>query len=265
LRILFVGDVVGKPGRRILRQRLVSLKQEFAADLTIANGENLAAGLGATPQLVRDIQGYGVQIVTMGNHTWKRADLAKGIDSLEGIVRPANYPPDSPGVGSIVYDIGGGRLVGVFNLVGRIYMDAADCPFRAGLRIAEELKRQTPIVIVDMHAEATSEKVAMGIYLDGKVSAVFGTHTHVQTSDERILPGGTAYITDVGMTGPKRTCGFTAPWWKWTIPPVARFPSSASRNASRICWESSDCRLHRRDRHQRLRPLRNLRGRDVPP
>jgi len=202
LRILFVGDVVGKPGRRILRQRLVSLKQEFAADLTIANGENLAAGLGATPQLVRDIQGYGVQIVTMGNHTWKRADLAKGIDSLEGIVRPANYPPGGPGVGSIVYDIGGGRLVGVFNLVGRIYMDAADCPFRAGLRIAEELKRQTPIVIVDMHAEATSEKVAMGIYLDGKVSAVFGTHTHVQTSDERILPGGTAYITDVGMTGP---------------------------------------------------------------
>lgn len=202
MRILFVGDVVGKPGRRILGDHLDEIIDEFAADVTIANGENLAAGLGATPHLVREIQGYGAQVVTMGNHTWRRPDLIKGIDELENTVRPANYPPDAPGETSVVYDAGDGRLVAVFNLIGRIYMDPNDCPFRTGLELAEKLKRRTPIVIVDMHAEATSEKVAMGIHLDGKVSAVLGTHTHVQTADERILPGGTACITDVGMTGP---------------------------------------------------------------
>ncbi len=202
MRILFIGDVVGKPGRRILRERLSSLKKRFAADLTIANGENLARGLGATTQLIHEIQGYGVQVVTMGNHTWRRPDLAEGIDSLEGVVRPANYPPDSPGTGGIVFDAGKGRLAGILNLVGRVYMDPADCPFRTGLETAERLKERTSVVILDMHAEATSEKIAMGLYLDGKVSAVIGTHTHVQTADERILPGGTAYITDVGMTGP---------------------------------------------------------------
>jgi metallophosphoesterase (TIGR00282 family) len=161
-----------------------------------------ARALGATPQLIRDIRDCGVQVVTMGNHTWRRADLAKEIDSLKGVVRPANFPPGVPGKGRIVFETGGGRLVGVINLLGRTYMNANDCPFRIGLDMAEDLKEKTPIVIVDMHAEATSEKMAMGLYLDGKVSAVLGTHTHVQTADERILPGGTAYITDVGMTGP---------------------------------------------------------------
>jgi len=138
----------------------------------------------------------------MGNHTWRRSDFIEGIDSLDNTVRPANYLPDTPGAASVVYDLGDGRRAAVFNLVGRIFMDDNESPFRAGLELAKTLKKQCPIVIVDMHAEATSEKLAMGLYLDGKVSAVLGTHTHVPTADERILPGGTAYITDVGMTGP---------------------------------------------------------------
>jgi hypothetical protein len=202
LRILFIGDVVGSPGRRILKECLPSLKHQYAPDLTIANGENLAGGLGATPQLVREITDYGIEIVTMGNHTWRRAELVSGINNLDNVVRPANYPPDSPGQGSIVYDARSGRRVAVFNLVGRIFMEPFDCPFRTGYKMAEKLKAQTPIIILDMHAEATSEKIAVATYLDGKVSAVLGTHTHVQTADERILPGGTAFITDVGMTGP---------------------------------------------------------------
>ena len=202
MRIFFIGDVVGKPGRRILRDHLASIKLRLSPDLTIANGENLAAGLGATPQLIREIQGYGVQVVTMGNHTWRRPDLIKGIDTLERVVLPANYPPGAPGADSVIYDLGGGTRAAVLNLLGRVYMDPNDCPFRAGIEAAKRLREQTPVVIVDMHAEATSEKVAMGLYLDGKVSAVLGTHTHVQTADERILPGGTACITDVGMTGP---------------------------------------------------------------
>ena len=202
MRILFIGDIVGKPGRRILRDRLDSIKREFAADLTIANGENLAGGLGATPQLIREIQVNGAQVVTMGNHTWRRAELINEIDELENVVRPANYTPDAPGAESVVYTLSDGRQAAIFNLVGRVYMDPNECPFRTGHRLAKKLKEQTPIVILDMHAEATSEKVAMGLYLDGKVSAVLGTHTHVQTADERILRGGTAYITDVGMTGP---------------------------------------------------------------
>jgi metallophosphoesterase (TIGR00282 family) len=202
VRILFIGDVIGGPGRRILRDYLDMVKQQYAPDLTIANGENLAGGLGATPQLIREISTYGVQVVTMGNHTWRRADMLKGIEMLDNVVRPANYPPSSPGEGSIVYELDGDRRVAIFNLVGRVYMDPNDCPFRRGLEIARTLREETPIVILDMHAEATSEKAAIAWYLDGKVSAVLGTHTHVQTADERILPQGTAYITDVGLTGP---------------------------------------------------------------
>jgi len=202
LRILFIGDVVGSPGRRILKECLPPLKQQYWPDLTIANGENLAGGLGATPQLVREITGYGVQVVTMGNHTWRRAEFIAGIYDLDNVVRPANYPPDTPGVPSLIYEIGDGRRVGVLNLLGRIYMEPFDCPFRIGLQMVEKLRQQTPCIILDMHAEATSEKMAIGWYLDGRLSAVLGTHTHVQTADERILPQGTAYITDVGMTGP---------------------------------------------------------------
>jgi len=202
VRILLIGDVMGKPGRLILRDHLHSVRDECRPDLTIANGENLAGGLGATPDLIREIMSYGVQVVTMGNHTWRRSELIKGIDSLDNVVRPANYPPDSPGMTSVIYDIGRGRRVAVFNLVGRIFMDSTDCPFRAGLELSRQLRTQTPVIILDMHAEATSEKAAVGWYLDGKVSAVLGSHTHVQTADERILPQGTAFITDIGMTGP---------------------------------------------------------------
>lgn len=202
LRILFIGDVVGGPGRRILKECLPSLKAEYTPDLTIANGENLAGGLGATPQLVREITDYGVQVVTMGNHTWRRAEFISGINQLDNVIRPANYPPGSPGTGSLVYRVGNGGCVGIFNLVGRIFMEPLDCPFRTGLEVSEKLRNRTPIIILDMHAEATSEKIAMGWYLDGKVSAILGTHTHVQTADERIFPQGTAFITDAGMTGP---------------------------------------------------------------
>jgi metallophosphoesterase (TIGR00282 family) len=201
LKVLFIGDIMGKPGRRILGEHLSTLKKEYSPDLVIANGENLAGGLGATAQLVKEITEYGVQVVTMGNHIWRRAEFIKEIDSVHNVVRPANYPPSSPGKPKLVFDVGGGRRVGVFNLVGRTFMEANDCPFRAGFEIARELKKQTPIVLLDFHAEATSEKMAMGWYLDGRVSAVLGTHTHVQTADERILPQGTACITDVGMTG----------------------------------------------------------------
>jgi metallophosphoesterase (TIGR00282 family) len=201
LKVLFIGDIMGKPGRSILREHLAFLKDEYAPDVVIANGENLAGGLGATAQLIREITDSGVHIVTMGNHIWRRPEFIKEIDSLDNVVRPANFPQDSPGVPKIVYDVGDGRRVAVFNLVGRTFMESNDCPFRAGFELAQELRKRTPIVILDLHAEATSEKMAMGWYLDGKISAMLGTHTHVQTADERILPQGTAYITDVGMTG----------------------------------------------------------------
>jgi hypothetical protein len=202
LRILFIGDVIGSVGRRILRDHLPSLRQDYAPDITIVNGENLAGGLGATSKLIHEITGYGANVVTMGNHTWKRSEFVKDIDTLDNVVRPANIPPGSPGKKTVVYSLGDGRRAAVFNLVGRVFMDANDCPFLTGHEIAGQLREKTPVVILDMHAEATSEKVAMGLYLDGKVSAVLGSHTHVQTADEQILPHGTAYITDVGMTGP---------------------------------------------------------------
>jgi hypothetical protein len=202
LRILFIGDIVGSPGRKVLRECLPPLKEQYSPDLTIANGENLAGGLGATAQLVREITDYGIQVVTMGNHTWRRAEFIHGINLVENVVRPANYPPGSPGADRIIYETGDGRKVAVINLLGRIYMDPIDCPFRIGLQLIETLRSQTSIIIVDIHAEATSEKMALGWYFDGKISAALGTHTHIQTADERILPRGTAYITDVGMTGP---------------------------------------------------------------
>ena len=202
MRILLIGDVVGDPGRRVLRELLPPLKAEFTPDVIIANGENLAGGLGATPQLIREITECGVHVVTMGNHTWRRPEFIKGIDAFHHVVRPANFPPSAPGAKTVVYEVGEGRRVAIFNLVGRTFMEPNDCPFRTGLEIVERLRAQTPVIVLDMHAEASSEKIAMGWYMDGKISAVLGTHTHVQTSDERILPQGTAYITDVGMTGP---------------------------------------------------------------
>ncbi|HIJ74184.1 MAG TPA: TIGR00282 family metallophosphoesterase [Candidatus Hydrogenedentes bacterium] len=201
MRILFIGDVVGRAGRQCVARWLSGLCAERAVDLTVANGENAAGGIGATPEVLVELQSSGVQIITLGNHTWKKKELMTGLDALDNVVRPANFPAGVPGQGALVYALPDGRQVGFVNLVGRVFMDCVDCPFVVGKREVERLREVTPLVLVDFHAEATAEKVAMGWYLDGLCTAVIGTHTHVQTADERILPNGTAYISDVGMTG----------------------------------------------------------------
>ncbi|MFO7974685.1 MAG: TIGR00282 family metallophosphoesterase [Candidatus Hydrogenedentota bacterium] len=202
MNILFIGDIVGKPGRRSVAYWVPRLRDEFSVDLVIANGENAAAGLGITGALVRELLQAGTQVITLGNHTWRRREFVKAINEFDTVVRPANYAEGVPGKGALVYELEDGRRVGVVNLLGRVYMEPVACPFAVGARVVDELRQVTPLVIVDMHAEATSEKVAMGWHLDGKCTGVIGTHTHIQTADERVLPGGTAYITDVGMTGP---------------------------------------------------------------
>ncbi|HCT63863.1 MAG TPA: TIGR00282 family metallophosphoesterase [Lachnospiraceae bacterium] len=201
MRILAVGDVVGRPGRRILREMLSNIKRELKIDICIVNGENAATGNGITEKVAREIYSFGADIITLGNHTWSNNAVYNFIDGDECIVRPANFASGLPGKGSTIFYMGSSK-VGVINLCGRVYLEAAQCPFESALSEIEKLKDYTDIIIVDFHAEATSEKIAMGWYLDGKVSAVFGTHTHVQTADERILPNGTGFITDIGMTGP---------------------------------------------------------------
>lgn len=201
MRILVIGDIHGKPGRRILRSRLPGLRRTHNADLVIANGENAAGGAGITSDVIREIFGAGVDVITGGNHTWHNREAYETLDAEARLLRPANYPPGVPGHGTALVAVNG-TTVGVLNLQGRIFMQGIDDPFRAAREHAQVLREQAPIVVVDFHAEATSEKIALGWYLDGRVSAVLGTHTHVQTADERVLPGGTAYISDVGMTGP---------------------------------------------------------------
>lgn len=201
VKILFIGDVIGRPGRRAVREMLGEVIERFSPDMVIANGENAAGGFGITPEVSEELLGLGVDVITSGNHIWDKKEILEYIEDSRRLIRPANYPPGCPGRGSTVIERNGIK-VGVMNLGGRIFMDPIDCPFRAGRVLAEELSAHTKVIIVDMHAEATSEKTAMGFYLDGSVSAVIGTHTHVQTADERILPRGTAYITDSGMTGP---------------------------------------------------------------
>ncbi len=203
MRILFVGDITGKPGRRVLTALLPGLRREVGADVVIANGENAAGGFGISPDTLEEILAAGVDGVTGGNHSWARKEAGELHDSHPALLRPANWPPGTPGQGSAVIAGREGARVGVINLQGRVFMTALDDPFRAADREVERLRGQVPVVLVDMHAEATSEKVAMGWYLAGRATAVVGTHTHVQTADERVLPGGTAYITDVGMTGPR--------------------------------------------------------------
>ena len=202
MRLLVIGDIVGRPGRKAIKASLMGIKQELKLDFIIANGENAAGGNGITREISRELFAAGVNVLTMGNHVWDKKEIFEFIDEENRIVRPANYPPGSPGHGSFVYDCGNIKI-GVANLSGRVFMPELDCPFRKADEIIKLLKKETDIIIVDFHAEATSEKIAMGWYLDGRVSAVCGTHTHVQTADERILPDGTAYITDLGMTGPR--------------------------------------------------------------
>ncbi|HUK48125.1 MAG TPA: TIGR00282 family metallophosphoesterase [Terriglobales bacterium] len=207
MRILFIGDIFGRPGRTIVRDKLKNLVREHRIDLVLANGENAAAGFGITPALAEDLFDLGIDVLTTGNHVWDKRELIDYYASANGdlhsparrILRPANYAPDLPGWG--FYE---GRKnevpYAVINLQGRVFMASNDDPFRKADEILKQLKTKT--VIVDLHAEATSEKVALGWYLDGRVTAVIGTHTHIPTADERVLPAGTAYITDVGMTGP---------------------------------------------------------------
>lgn len=201
MNVLMVGDVFGEPGRAALHKLLPRLRQEHAVDLAVVNVENAAGGYGVAPQMVREFLDDGADVLTSGNHIWDRKEIIPFIGKENLLLRPANFPPGVPGSGFITVKAGPHR-VAVLNLMGRIFMHPIDCPFRAADALVPELRRDTPIVLVDMHAEATSESVAMGWYLDGRVSAVVGTHRHVQTADERVLPGGTAYITDLGMTGP---------------------------------------------------------------
>ena len=201
--VLFIGDIYAKPGRMAVRKLLPELREKFEPDIVIANAENVAGGFGITENLALKLFRYGVDVITLGNHTWnKREDLGDALDKYEYLLRPANYPPGNQGHGSTIFTSPSGVKIGVINLMGRVFMPTTDCPFRVGLDHIDRIKSETPIIIVDFHGEATSEKIAMGRFLDGMVSAVIGTHTHVQTADEQILRGGTAYITDCGMTGP---------------------------------------------------------------
>jgi len=205
LRILFLGDIIGEPGRRAVTELLPKFKQDWAVDFVIANGENAAAGRGITPRITIDLLRAGVAVITTGDHVWDQKELAGFIDTEPRLLRPLNYPVGTPGAGSIVLETAKGK-VGVINVQGRTFMlPALDNPFRQTLDEVEKLRLQTPVIFVDVHAETTSEKIALGRFLDGKVSAVAGTHTHVQTADEQIFPGGTAFICDAGMCGPIRS------------------------------------------------------------
>jgi metallophosphoesterase (TIGR00282 family) len=200
LKVLFFADVVGKPGRYILSQMCKSLTEKYGAHYVIANIENAAGGFGITPEMARKIFSYGVDCQTSGNHIWDRQDVLQYIDEQPKLLRPANYPPGCPGNGFLI-DEADGFKVGVLNLMGRTYMKDIDCPFRTADRMINTIREETKNIIVDFHAETTSEKQAIAYYLDGRVSAIIGTHTHVQTADETVTARGTAYITDIGMTG----------------------------------------------------------------
>ena len=202
MRILFVGDIVGKAGRQAVEGLLERCVADHQIDFTVANGENAAGGMGITPVIASEFLDLGIDVLTSGNHIWAKKEIIPFLDEEERLLRPANYPDRVPGRGAGVFRLGNGKKIGVLNIEGRVFMRNLECPFRVSEKEVEKLKEQTPIILVDFHAEATSEKVALAWFLNGKVSAVVGTHTHVQTADERILSGGTAYITDAGMTGP---------------------------------------------------------------
>jgi len=202
MNILFIGDIVGHPGRDAIREILPNLTKKKKIEFVIANAENAAGGSGITPQLAEELFSYGIDVITSGDHIWKKREILDYIEASRNLLRPLNYPKEVPGSGSTVVNAKNGLKVAVINLVGRVFMEAVECPFRTSKEEAERLAKLTSIIIVDIHAEATSEKIALGWHLDGLISALIGTHTHVQTADEKILPNGTAYITDCGMTGP---------------------------------------------------------------
>lgn len=201
VNILFIGDIVGRAGRQAVHTLLPELVAEYQIACVIANGENAAGGMGITPKIADEFLADGITVLTSGNHIWHQKEILPYLDRERRLLRPLNFPPGTPGAGSCVITLANGTKIAVVNVLGRVFMDTYGCPFRALDQELERFDRVAQIVLVDVHAEATSEKQALGWYLDGKVSAVVGTHTHVQTADERILPQGTAYITDVGMTG----------------------------------------------------------------
>jgi len=204
MNILFIGDIVGAYGRAITKQLLADLKKEYAVDLTIANGENCAHGYSITEKIYLELLSMGVDAITMGNHTWEKKEIVSKIEFLDRLARPANYPPGVPGREFLLLEVKGVKIA-IINLLGRVFMPCMDCPFQAADRLLSKIREITKNIIVDFHAEATSEKVAMGFYLDGRVSAVLGTHTHVMTGDERVLKGGAAFIADVGMVGARES------------------------------------------------------------
>ncbi len=202
IRILFIGDIVGRPGRELIRRGVAALREYHQIDLVIANVENAAAGFGITREIGDELLDRGIEVMTSGNHIWDRKEAIDYIGAEPRLLRPANFPAGVPGNGSYLARTAGGISVGVVNVMGRVFMVSIDDPFAVVLKEIEALKQRARVIFVDFHAEATSEKMAMGWHLDGKVTAMVGTHTHVQTADDRILPRGTAYLTDVGMTGP---------------------------------------------------------------
>ena len=202
MKVLFIGDIFGEPGRRALARAVPRLVGQRQIDIVIGNGENAAGGFGITPELAEELFDLGLAVITTGNHAWDKKEILDYFPREPRLLRPANYPSGVPGNGSVVVESAGGEQLGVLQLMGRAYMPTLDCPFQVAKKELAALKKRTAAVIVDMHAEATSEKMAMGHYLDGEVVAVVGTHTHVQTADDQILPKGTAYLTDIGMTGP---------------------------------------------------------------
>ena len=205
INILFLGDIIGQPGNRAVFFNLKSLIKKYNANFTVVNGENSAEGFGILPAAADQFFQSGADVITTGNHVWQKNEIYPYLDEKEAILRPANFPSGVPGHGSCIVEKHGVKLA-VMNLQGRENMSTIECPFRCGRELAKKLRKDTPVILVDFHAESGSEKEALGCYLDGQVSAVVGTHTHVQTADERILKGGTAYITDVGMVGPELSC-----------------------------------------------------------
>lgn len=205
MKMLMIGDIVGRPGRRVVKELLPAIKKEHQIDFVMANGENSAGGRGISREVMNELLDAGIEVITMGNHVWDNKEIMGFIDDEPRLVRPLNYPGDCPGRGSTVVPGPGGYRMGVINLSGRVFLANLDCPFRVVDLELQRLRDRCDIIVIDLHAEATSEKQAFGWYVDSRVNAVFGTHTHVQTSDETILPGGTAYITDVGMTGPRHS------------------------------------------------------------
>lgn len=201
LKILHLGDIVGAPGRRIFARLIPRLRQEWKLDAVIANAENAAAGRGLTPALAEELFAAGADLLTLGDHTWDQKEIIPFLIREPRVIRPANFAPDCPGKGWGFVELPGGVRLHVLSLIGRVFMPPADCPFRTADAALQQIK--SPLVFTEIHAEATSEKIAIGRYLEGRVSSVVGTHTHVQTSDDAILPKGTAYLTDLGMTGPK--------------------------------------------------------------